>query len=94
MSTAEITKRVFNPVTGKYYSITERSSAYTKPGEIRGLWSPTIQESGESFSCPEDGKTRVYNPVTGRYYEIHQHSSKYTEPGQIKGLWHNQKKRS
>lgn len=94
MSTSEITKRVFNPVTGRYYSITERSSAYAKLGEIRGLWSsPRVVSASESF-CPEDGKTRVYNPVTGRYYEIHQHSSKYTEPGQIKGLWHSKKKRS
>ena len=38
MSTADITKRVFNPVTGKYYSITERSSIYTEPGQIKGLW--------------------------------------------------------
>jgi len=37
MSTTEITKRVFNPVTGKYYSITERTNAHTKPDEIKGL---------------------------------------------------------
>jgi hypothetical protein len=94
MSTADITKRVFNPVTGKYYFIKKRSSAYTKPGEIRGLWSTTRKVSRELPSYQEEGKTRVYNLVTGMYYEIHQHSSKYTEPGQIKGLWHLQKKRS
>jgi len=31
-------KRIFNPVTGKYYKIRERSSKYGEPGEIKGLW--------------------------------------------------------
>ena len=85
MSSTEITNRVFNPVTGKYYSITKRPSAFTKPGEIRGLWSTTRQGCGELSSCPEDGKTGIYNPVTGRYYEIRKHSSKYSS--HIKGRW-------
>lgn len=85
MSITEVTKRVFNPVTGKYYSITERSSAYTEPGEIRGLWSTTREMSRELSSSPDDDQKRIYNPVTGRYYEIRQHSSKYS--GHIKGRW-------
>lgn len=39
MGITEITKRIYNPVTGKYYTITNRSSAYTEPGQIKGLWS-------------------------------------------------------
>ena len=32
-------KRIYNPVTGKYYKVRERSSKYGKAGEIIGLWS-------------------------------------------------------
>ena len=31
-------KRIYNPVTKKYYMIRERSSKHKKPGEIMGLW--------------------------------------------------------
>ena len=30
------TRKIYNPVTGKYYNITERSSVYD--GEVKGLW--------------------------------------------------------
>lgn len=32
-------KRIYNPVTGTYYTIKQRSSKY-KPGEIKGIWPP------------------------------------------------------
>ncbi|WP_220681365.1 hypothetical protein [Methanofollis formosanus] len=32
-------KRIYNPVTGKYYAIRERSSRYGEAGQIKGLWS-------------------------------------------------------
>ncbi len=32
-------KRIYNPVTGRYYEVRERSSKYGKAGEIKGLWS-------------------------------------------------------
>ena len=32
-------RRIYNPVTGKYYEIRERSSKYGKKGQIVGLWS-------------------------------------------------------
>lgn len=35
------TKRIHNPTTGKYYKIRERTSKYGKPGQIKGLWSPS-----------------------------------------------------
>jgi hypothetical protein len=33
-------KRIYNPVTGKYYEVRQRSSKYGKPGQIKGLWGP------------------------------------------------------
>ncbi len=32
-------KRIYNPVTGKYYEVRQRSSKYGEAGEIKGLWS-------------------------------------------------------
>lgn len=32
------TRRIFNPVTGSYYNIAERSSVYKNAGDIKGLW--------------------------------------------------------
>lgn len=32
------TRKIYNPVTDKYYNITERSSKYKEPGSIKGLW--------------------------------------------------------
>ena len=31
-------RKIYNPVTDKYYNITERSSKYKEPGSIRGIW--------------------------------------------------------
>jgi hypothetical protein len=38
MATTKV-KRIFNPVTGKYYEIRQRSSEFGQAGEIQGLWS-------------------------------------------------------
>jgi len=32
-------KKIFNPVTGKYYEIREHSGKYGGPGLVKGLWS-------------------------------------------------------
>lgn len=32
-------KRIFNPVTGHYYEIRQKSSKHGKKGQIKGLWS-------------------------------------------------------
>jgi hypothetical protein len=32
-------KRIYNPLTGKYYELRQRSSKYGDSGEIKGLWS-------------------------------------------------------
>ena len=32
-------KRIYNPVTKKYYSLRQRTSKYGRPGQIKGLWS-------------------------------------------------------
>ncbi|MCZ7382771.1 MAG: hypothetical protein O8C64_14530 [Candidatus Methanoperedens sp.] len=34
-----VAKRIYNPVTGKYYEVRQRSSKYGEAGEIKGLWS-------------------------------------------------------
>lgn len=37
-SEEKTTRKIYNPVTNTYYNITERSSKYSKPGDIKGLW--------------------------------------------------------
>jgi hypothetical protein len=32
-------KRIYNPVTGHYYEIRQKSSKYGQKGQIKGLWS-------------------------------------------------------
>lgn len=39
MSSATTKKRIYNPVTERYYEIRQNSSKYEKPGQIKGLWS-------------------------------------------------------
>ena len=31
-------KRIYNPVTKKYYEVRQKSSKHGKSGEIKGLW--------------------------------------------------------
>ena len=33
-------KRIYNPVTGKYYELREKTTKYGRAGQIKGLWSP------------------------------------------------------
>ena len=35
-----VTKRIHNPVTGKYYELRQRSTVNGDAGQIKGLWSP------------------------------------------------------
>ena len=37
-------KGIYNPVTGKYYEVRQKSSKYGKPGQIKGLWGPEKKE--------------------------------------------------
>jgi hypothetical protein len=39
MSPSTAKKRIYNPVTGRYYEIRQNSSKYGEPGQIKGLWS-------------------------------------------------------
>ncbi|MDG6249754.1 hypothetical protein [Methanocalculus sp.] len=41
--TAEAKKRIYNPVTGKYYEVRQRSSKYGQKGQITGLWSSSTK---------------------------------------------------
>lgn len=40
-------KRIYNPVTGKYYEVRQHSSKYGKTGQIKGLWSSKTKKSSE-----------------------------------------------
>jgi len=33
-------KRIYNPVTGTYYKIRERTTKYGRKGQIAGKWKP------------------------------------------------------
>ena len=39
MSVIMATKRIHNPVTGKYYELRQRSTVNGEAGQIKGLWS-------------------------------------------------------
>lgn len=34
----EIKKRIYNPYTGKYYELRQKSTTSGKKGQIKGLW--------------------------------------------------------
>jgi len=38
-------KQIYNPVTGRCYEIRQHSGKYTKPGDIKGMWSINKKES-------------------------------------------------
>jgi len=38
MSKKRSRKRIYNPVTGKYYSVRQRTTKKGKKGQIIGLW--------------------------------------------------------
>jgi hypothetical protein len=38
-------KRIYNPVTHKYYEIRQNSSKYGEPGQVKGLWSSKKKKS-------------------------------------------------
>lgn len=40
-------KRIYNPVTGKYYEIRQHSSKYGTAGQIMGLWSSKKKRSSK-----------------------------------------------
>jgi len=40
-------RRIYNPVTGKYYEIRQRSSKYGTAGQIKGLWSSKREKSSK-----------------------------------------------
>lgn len=36
----KVRKRIYNPVTGKYYELRQRTIKTGKKGQIKGLWKP------------------------------------------------------
>jgi hypothetical protein len=46
MSPATAKKRIYNPVTGKYYELRERTSKGGIAGQIKGLWSSKKKKKG------------------------------------------------
>ncbi|MDO9327025.1 MAG: hypothetical protein Q7T80_18915 [Methanoregula sp.] len=45
MSPSTARKRIYNPVTERYYEIRQNSSKYGEPGQIKGLWSSKKKKS-------------------------------------------------
>lgn len=45
MSPATAKKRIYNPVTERYYEIRQHSSKYREAGQIKGLWSSKKKKS-------------------------------------------------
>ena len=39
-----VRKRIKNPVSGKYYSVRQRSTSSGNKGQIKGLWKPPKKE--------------------------------------------------
>ena len=37
---SKIKKRIYNPVTKKYYEVRQRTTKKGRKGQIKGLWSP------------------------------------------------------
>jgi hypothetical protein len=43
-------KRIYNPVTGKYYEVRQRTTKIGKKGQIKGLWhTPKKKKRKESI---------------------------------------------
>jgi len=40
MATRKASKRIYNPVTKKYYAVRQKNTKTGKAGRIKGLWSP------------------------------------------------------
>ena len=40
MPTKKRKKRIYNPVTGKYYEVRQRTTSKGRAGQIKGLWRP------------------------------------------------------
>ena len=81
-----VKSRVYNPVTGKYYEIHQRSSVNKNAGEIKGLWK---EKNGEKTWVPIEElpmvskKSKKKNPDLE---VVSNHSEKRLVPIHKKGL--------
>lgn len=41
-------KRIYNPVTGKYYAVRQRTTSAGRAGQIKGLWKPPRKKKKKS----------------------------------------------
>ncbi len=42
-------KRIYNPVTRKYYELRQRTTKVGKKGQIKGLWKPPKKKKKETL---------------------------------------------
>lgn len=42
-------KRIYNPVTGKYYELRQRTTKSGRTGQIKGLWHPPKKKKKKSL---------------------------------------------
>ncbi|AIG96996.1 MULTISPECIES: hypothetical protein [Archaeoglobus] len=42
-------KRIYNPVTGKYYAVRQRTISSGKAGQIKRLWKPSKKREKKSI---------------------------------------------
>jgi len=42
-------KRIYNPVTGKYYELRQRTTESGRKGQIKGLWRPPKKRKKKSL---------------------------------------------
>ncbi len=40
-------KRIYNPITKKYYQLRQKTTSRGKRGEIKGLWKPPAKDAGK-----------------------------------------------
>jgi len=44
-----VKKRIYNPYTGKYYELRQRTTKGGKRGQIKGIWKPPKKEKSKSI---------------------------------------------
>ena len=45
----KVRKRIYNPVTGKYYELRQRTTKAGRKGQIKGLWKPPKRRKKKSL---------------------------------------------
>ncbi|MDI3475193.1 MAG: hypothetical protein PWQ79_68 [Thermococcaceae archaeon] len=49
MASSKKKKRIYNPVTGKYYELRQRTTKSGRAGQIKGLWHPPKKKKKKSL---------------------------------------------